>query len=354
MNMIDLKQSRLNRWLLAFAPPILALSALSLALAQKQPAANESSTVQWKQPAGNPGDFAGTEVCAGCHVVEDSQFAKTAHAARHAEAAYGTGCESCHGPGKAHADAMNAAGGDDEKLQAAKKLVFAFHASPAKNSAKCLTCHVSSQDQQHFARSEHHFNGVACNTCHASHLVESAGVSNQAGAELPLAQFFTAVRRQEEQRWLSSSLLKKSQPALCYSCHGAVQSQFTLPSHHRVNEGLMKCTDCHSPHGTRNQPMLKKTNWEGCVNCHIEKRGPFIFEHAAVKVEGCTACHSPHGTVSRMLLLRREGRFLCLQCHVDPHAPNVPHGRLGFATRGECVRCHATVHGSNHSKFFLD
>jgi hypothetical protein len=55
-----------------------------------------------------------------------------------------------------------------------------------------------------------------------------------------------------------------------------------------------------------------------------------------------------------MLLVRREGRFTCLQCHVDPFAPNVPHGRLGFQTRGECVRCHATVHGSNSSPYFLN
>src|SRR5262249_34377034 len=165
---------------------------------------------------------------------------------------------------------------------------------------------------------------------------------------------FLTVSKKDEDRWLSSNLLRKSQNDLCFGCHGTVQAQFTLPSHHRVPEGLMKCTDCHSPHGTRNTPMLKKTNWESCINCHAEKRGPFVFEHAAVKVEGCIACHSPHGTVSRMLLLRREGRFLCLQCHVDPVTTNVPHGRLGFATRGECNRCHVAIHGSNSSEFFLN
>lgn len=54
-----------------------------------------------------------------------------------------------------------------------------------------------------------------------------------------------------------------------------------------------------------------------------------------------------------MLLARREERFLCLQCHVDPFAVNVPHGRLGFQTRGECVRCHANIHGSNFDANFL-
>ena len=307
----------------------------------------------WKQPVGAPEQFAGTAACENCHVVEGLQHAKTPHA-NNPPNAIGAGCESCHGPGKAHIDGMDAAQGNDARIEAARRLIFAFNASPKENSGRCLNCHRSSQDQQQFDRSEHHFNGVACNSCHSAHLVEAAETPNPPRTLLPGAHFFTPPSRTEEQRWLTSSLLKKSQPDLCYTCHAVVQSQFTLPSHHRVNEGLMKCSDCHSPHGTRNQPMLKKTSWEGCINCHIEKRGPFLFEHAAVKVEGCAACHSPHGTVSRMLLLRREGRFLCLQCHVNPQAPNVPHGRLGFTTRAECVRCHVSVHGSNHSEFLLD
>jgi DmsE family decaheme c-type cytochrome len=102
-----------------------------------------------------------------------------------------------------------------------------------------------------------------------------------------------------------------------------------------------------------NRPLLKKANFEVCVGCHAEKRGPFLYEHASVKVEGCTACHSPHGTVEPHLLLRREGRFLCLQCHVNPSATNVPHSRLSFQTRGDCVRCHVQIHGSNADQFFL-
>jgi DmsE family decaheme c-type cytochrome len=144
-------------------------------------------------------------------------------------------------------------------------------------------------------------------------------------------------------------LLKKKQPDLCFSCHQTIQALFSLPSHHRVPEGQIKCTDCHDTHGTMNRPLLRKANFEVCVGCHVEKRGPYVYEHPAAKVEGYTACHSPHGTVERHLLLRREGRFLCLQCHVNPQAVNVPHSRLSFQTRGECVRCHAVIHGSNIS-----
>ncbi len=105
-------------------------------------------------------------------------------------------------------------------------------------------------------------------------------------------------------------------------------AQFALPNHHPVPEGLMKCSDCHSTHGTSNRASLREVKWESCVRCHVEKRGPWVFEHASVRVEGCTACHTPHGSVNRLLLARREERFLCLSCHVESTAVNVPHGRM--------------------------
>ena len=45
-------------------------------------------------------------------------------------------------------------------------------------------------------------------------------------------------------------LLVKAQPELCYTCHLQQKPQFAMPFHHRVNEGLVQCTDCHNPHGT--------------------------------------------------------------------------------------------------------
>ena len=345
----------LRRVLSRIVLPILTTAALTaIVVAQKQPSAREASTVVVKEPTGSAADYVGSSVCADCHVAQDDMFKKTVHAAQHNDAGFGSGCESCHGPGKAHVQGIEDSQGDDAKIEAARKLIFSFKASPTENSERCLGCHRSNQDQKNFDRSEHHFNGVACQTCHSAHLTDASDNAREARSLNPQRDFFVSVPRKEEQRWLTSNLLRKAQPELCATCHSTVVSQFTLPSHHRVPEGLMKCTDCHSPHGTRNQPMLKKTAWESCINCHTEKRGPYVFEHAAVKVEGCVGCHSPHGSVSRMLLLRREGRFLCLQCHVNPQAPNVPHGRLGFATSGECVRCHVAIHGSNSSEFFLN
>ena len=323
---------------------------------QKQPASLEPSSVaaQWKLPEGvTAEDYLERDTCAGCHAPQAKQFAKTVHAGVGNSSEVKGGCQTCHGPGKAHAEAQMEAIGDEAKTEAAKKLIFSFKGKPEENSERCLDCHATSKGQAHYESSTHKMAGVTCGECHSAHLLVPTDPPVRTSPPSAQAQMFRKPRLREETRWLNESMLTKSQPALCFDCHGTVQTQFALPTHHRVPEGLMKCTDCHNAHGTFNQPMLKKANWEVCVSCHIEKRGPFVFEHAAVKIEGCVVCHSPHGTVTRNLLVRREGRFTCLECHVEPQAPNVPHGRFGFATLGECVRCHATIHGSNFSPFFL-
>jgi predicted CXXCH cytochrome family protein len=337
----------------SFALLLLWGAGLNVAYGQKQPASVHNPSVAWRSPLdSNPDHYAGVEVCSACHQDQAQQFSKTAHAKTYSTAKFGTGCEACHGPGKTHVDAMMAAAGDAQKIAAAQKLIYSFKGKPADNSARCLHCHSTSKDQMLFDRSQHKLVGVSCEQCHSAHLLVGA---RSEGAKLGVAQehFFQVPSLPEETRWLHQSLLRKQQPDLCFSCHGTVRAKFALPTHHRVPEGLMKCSDCHSPHGTLNPSQLRQVNFEVCTTCHTEKRGPWVYEHPALRVEGCTSCHQPHGTVERHLLLRTEGRFLCLQCHVDPHAANVPHGRLSFQTLGDCTRCHAVIHGSNLNQYFL-
>jgi len=274
-----------------------------------------------------------------------------------------SGCEVCHGPGRAHAEAEQAAAGDPAKMEAGMKLIFSFKASPKENSERCLSCHESGKRQEGYGHSMHLSAGVSCQDCHSPHLVDAAENPKKVALGSAQSNFFSVPKLPEENRWLSNSLLKEPQPGLCESCHRTVQAQFALPEHHRVPEGFMKCTDCHNPHGTMNHFQLAKANWETCVKCHVEKRGPFVYEHAVVRVDGCTSCHTPHGSVNNFLLKRREQRLLCLQCHTVVHTSpavtgfhgqaNVPHGRGGFQTSGDCTRCHVAIHGSNFDEYLL-
>ncbi len=174
-------------------------------------------------PAANPADFVGSEACATCHADISKGFDSNPHtriAHMHGGKA-GTTCEGCHGPGKAHVDA----GGDATKI-------FRFtKATSNQIDEKCLTCHKGNHAS--FPRSAHGEANVSCTNCHSVHNFKE-----------------------------EAHLLKASQPTLCYGCHTDVKPDFAKPFHHKVDEGLMNCSDCHNPHGTFQKKGLKTaTPW---------------------------------------------------------------------------------------------
>ena len=124
----------------------------------------------------------------------------------------------------------------------------------------------------------------------------------------------------------------------------------------------MGCESCHNPHdGSR--PKMIKADWanELCLQCHTEKRGPFLYEHAPVREE-CTNCHDPHGSNHERLLIAKQP-YLCQRCHFSGHGltadnassleglPVAPPGatatRSSRNTERGCKQCHLNIHGSN-------
>ena len=91
-----------------------------------------------------------------------------------------------------------------------------------------------------------------------------------------------------------------------------------------------------------------------CTKCHMEKRGPWVYEHAAVKGEGCLACHTPHGSQNARLLNMPTINVLCSQCH-SMVATNAIHNFSWAQSRDvtPCIDCHTMIHGSNLDPAFL-
>ncbi len=289
------------------------------------------------------GDYVGSETCQACHEAQFNNFSKTAHAKLH-KAGWATnkqGCESCHGPGKAHVEG----GGDKSKIRTFENF------SSKKTSEACLECHAGKESHNNFLRGEHWRNDVGCTECHSAH-GEPIAVKSESGT---LRADTAPVR----DGMLAFKMLKNAEPQLCLECHKETRSQFTMPFHHKVLEGTMKCSDCHNPHGgfESKQTRLAVGADAACLKCHTDKQGPFVFEHAPLKVEGCTACHTPHGSSNAKMLTRSKVNQLCLECHSNIGefgAPNTPSFHNQATVRfQDCTVCHAKIHGSNtHPVFF--
>jgi len=273
-------------------------------------------------PPADTSQYVGADTCKTCHEDIYKSFETTPHWKTTYDTRRGVayqGCEACHGPGKAHVEG----GGDKSKI-------FVFEGAKAEEvSKRCLTCHEFGEEHANFARSIHSRNNVSCIDCHSPHHF-----------------------KQER------ALLKQPQPKLCYGCHLNVRADFNRPFHHRVNEGLIQCTDCHNQHGGFLSTQLRSTVTQDqvCFKCHTEKAGPFTYEHEPVRSEGCVTCHTPHGSSNPRLLTRASVNVLCLECHtftVDSAAPAIPSFHNQAQKYQACTMCHTQIHGSNLDHFFF-
>ncbi len=262
--------------------------------------------------------FVGKETCVTCHESEGKSFDHTLHGRIQDKRtpAASQACETCHGPGQAHVDS----GGDKTKI----RRFSALSAQDANNT--CLSCHSKNGSHAQWNGSMHDARNVSCVSCHSVHNPKS------------------------EKAQLKTVRVTET----CATCHKQEAMKIQKSSHMPLQEGKMECTSCHSPHGSNNIRMLKTGNWlnESCTSCHTEKRGPFLWEHSAVR-ENCASCHDPHGSNNERMLVAKLP-MLCQRCHVASNHPatmyngpqllNMSNRLIGRA----CVNCHAQIHGSNH------
>ncbi len=316
--------SRASRILL-FATLFLFVAAVAPGQAPaKNPAKSAQSTSAPSPgtPVPDASKYVGADTCKTCHEEIYTSWEKTPHWKTMLNKAGGPskqGCEGCHGPGADHV----AGGGDKTKI-------FTFAgAKPEEITKRCLACHQYGEEHANFSRSEHNTNGVVCTSCHSPHHAKEP-----------------------------QYLLVEKQPTLCYSCHTEVKQDFSRPFRHRVDQGLIQCTDCHNQHGGFLTKQLRATAAQDqvCFKCHADKAGPFAFEHEPVKTEGCVSCHTPHGSTNPRLLKRAQVNLLCLECHTlttDIGAPALPSFHNQSQKYSACTMCHTQIHGSNFDATFF-
>jgi len=253
----------------------------------------------------------GDKVCLGCHAGQTAEFKKTLMGRISMTQPGKFTCEGCHGPGSAHAGAGGGRGVGG---------IMSFEADDPRSSeeknAICLACHERGE-RTYWPGSVHEQRNLACVNCHTI----MKQVSRKAQLKTPF------------------------EPDTCYQCHKDRRAQMFRSSHMPLREGKIVCSDCHNPHGSSTEALLRKDSINDvCYTCHAEKRGPFLFEHEPVR-ENCDNCHDPHGTVIEYSLKLMRPR-LCFECHGFGHGSTAGVGSIYVMGRS-CQNCHTAIHGSN-------
>lgn len=253
------------------------------------------------------------EACAECHEI--APFEKTFHGRAWTGMDQQYTCQSCHGSTDQHVN------------DPSKQTIVSFSddggRTPEELNEKCLGCHASSTMLTFWPAGMHSRNDITCVSCHDIHTARS----------------------------------DVDQLTVCFTCHRSVRGEINKRSRHPIEEGKVKCSDCHNPHGTQaTHSMIKAPNVNQlCYTCHPDKRGPYVFEHPPV-AENCSICHTPHGSRHNKLMAEKIPN-LCQDCHDWSRHPGTPYdAETGFTGSSpsnrffarSCLNCHGAIHGSTH------
>jgi DmsE family decaheme c-type cytochrome len=256
----------------------------------------------------------GDRVCLGCHASQAAAFSETIMGRLQKKTPGQFNCENCHGAGSLHVKAGGGRGVGG---------IISFRPndtsrSADENNAICLGCHQRG-DRTYWDGSTHETRGLQCSNCHT-------------------VMRNVSLKHNTKTAW---------EPETCFQCHKDRRAQLYRTSHMPLREGKMVCSDCHNPHGSQTEAMLRQDSInDNCYKCHAEKRGPFLFEHLPVR-ENCMNCHDAHGSVNEAMLKVSRPR-LCGECHTFDHGPSIAGGVGNLFNFGRaCNNCHTAVHGSN-------
>ena len=240
-------------------------------------------------PHGNVNAGVRKELCLKCH---EGPHMHEWHGSPHDLA--GIGCTDCHNPHPATGLAMSV-----EQPQVCYRChaetrqleeIAGPHQLLGPNQFNCTTCHrphgrVTSETRTDLClgchtgtptmawhSSYHYRQGVACADCHDAH------PNLQVPPVVPISH--TTLDRP------SRRPMRVAEPDTCYKCHPKIFALASLPSHHPIREGKIRCSDCHDAHGQDYGSLKALTLNQLCYECHAEKEGPFVWEHAPV-TENC-------------------------------------------------------------------
>lgn len=227
----------------------------------------------------------GPALCTGCHAAIK---AKIEGKGAHPPAA--DSCTTCHDPHKS--------------------------ANPRQLTdtvpALCVTCHDAADKALAKKHLQADLTKTDCLGCHDPHGSEGKSLLVRGSVHPPFAE--GSCNSCHDGASTAKFIAPKTND-LCVACHSNIEEIVAKAKTHHPALDAADCTDCHTPHASRQDRLVKLPAGGECTSCHADKAPETgEFAHGAIPFLGCRACHEPHGG-ERPKLLRAEGDALCLGCH---------------------------------------
>ena len=348
-------------------------------------------------PFPRQGKYVGKADCTECHEDEAERIGGGYHS-KVVNSAWLRGCETCHGPGKTHAD---------DEDNATKLISFPPKLSRQVQQKLCGQCHAD-QMRYHGGDLEGFFAaGKTCTDCHKVHtlikpqphsgvLFRSRAEATQKATPVGAKKCITChpLRNQLLQHGGHKLLMADQDGTGCETCHGpgslhvetgGLARLITRPD--QAGDGLRTCRSCHENVDPiefhwkgEKKPLL--SNGMTCTTCHTVHRDPKVLatsprgpSTAAVNIaaaqdaptnDTCAKCHEPAFGVLRNTIhqdLGERGIPLHQGCG-GCHAGGAEHARSGgkrdlveslhgsdAATQMKtCAQCHDKDRALRHAK----
>jgi predicted CXXCH cytochrome family protein len=282
----------------------------------------------------------GNELCLDCHKATAENVSKVRF--KHESVEQAKGCLNCHDP---HASTKS------------------DHLLKTEVPALCHKCHETGKLTFRRTHMNYPVADSNCVSCHNPH------GSNNRGIVFDVAHASVTERKCTACHQKATSL-KTRRPAteLCKGCHKKMVEQTF--GQNRVHWPLLDnvgCLNCHEPHASKEQKLMKGPEISVCGECHsdtvelqeLSKENPKNKNLCEpVKSGNCTTCHSPHASDNVLLVTQESISFdICAGCHNWEHHSTHPIGEKIIDQRNrnlrvDCLSCHSGC-GTGNKPFML-
>jgi predicted CXXCH cytochrome family protein len=134
---------------------------------------------------------------------------------------------------------------------------------------------------------------------------------------------------------------------LCTECHAQFKEEMevTQSRHKLLSQSDRACVECHDPHATNQEHVLKKPAQDLCLSCHVEPPNKATPGSTPLRATANTSMGSDDSKTQYLKLSSKKyvhepARKSCLLCH-DAHSSEFPK-ELRVPVKDLCMDCHGT------------